>query len=260
MHGTIGTSGGVQVYRVINFCWSIGSNRPVGTVEAKPSAAAATIENASEQCKMDLERKTQRAYDRIAREYSRATSDSSLRAVVVQSLNRFAQLLPRRSTVLVLGSGDGRDARWLQSRRLKPVLVDYSQHMNLIARRRNSDALIITADARHLPFSEQSFDAVWSSFALYHLRPSALRDVLRDLHGIVRPGGIVYFNLRQGVGSRMRPKPASFPFGGPRLYSLYRLPQILPLLGTFRVMRVETANRISGKFLLQIWMRRLPGA
>jgi ubiquinone/menaquinone biosynthesis C-methylase UbiE len=109
---------------------------------------------------MNPETITRHTYDRIASAYSRETCQSRVRQGIRPYLLNFARQTGSGAQVLVAGAGDGRDAVTLRARGIVPLHVDYSHAMNTIARRRDRDAVSVTADVQALPFAAESFDAV----------------------------------------------------------------------------------------------------
>ena len=205
---------------------------------------------------MDPEDITRNTYNRIARAYSFETSDSRVRLGIAPSLFKFSGLIPQTGRVLVAGAGDGRDALQLKKRGIVPVCLDYAHSMNTIGRRWDTAEMIVTADVRALPFGSEAFDGVWASMCLYHLRVSSLKQCLREVRRVLRPGGLFYFNLRPGNGHRMIPYPWSFPHGGPRYYARYLQSQVHCFASEFSLIRVQGYDRRLGSHLIQVWLRR----
>jgi ubiquinone/menaquinone biosynthesis C-methylase UbiE len=205
---------------------------------------------------MDPETITRRTYDRIAIEYSRHTLSSRVRLAIRPSLLQFGRLMRPGGRVLIVGAGDGRDGFSLRACGIQPLYLDYSHAMNMIIARKDPNALIVTADMRMLPFTAGSFDGAWASMCLYHLRQSSLRMCLADIHRVLLPGGLFYFNVRPGRGQRMMLHPWSFPHGGPRLYTRYSPHQVISLLSGFELIRIQEFDRNLGRHLIQVWLRR----
>jgi SAM-dependent methyltransferase len=99
--------------------------------------------------------------------------------------------------VLDVACGDGAYAAWFGERvgsRGRVTAIDQSpawlalaKRRVGIARRRNVE--LLQADARRLPFADQSFDLVWCSQSLYCL--SDLTGCLSEMRRVLRPGGIL---------------------------------------------------------------------
>lgn len=69
--------------------------------------------------------------------------------------------------------------------------LDFTPRMLAAARRRAPRAPLVRADALHLPFAEESFDVVWSSYMLDLLPEVDIAGVLREFRRVLRPGGRV---------------------------------------------------------------------
>jgi SAM-dependent methyltransferase len=205
---------------------------------------------------MDAETITRHTYDRIAHAYSRETAQSEVRRGIRPSLLKFASLTSPSGRVLVAGAGDGRDGLILRTRGITPLYLDYSHRMNAIAHRKDAGAMIVTADVRTLPFAAESFDGVWASMCLYHLRLNSLKSCITEIRRVLRPGGLFYFNLRPGRGQRMISHPWSFPHGGARHYTRYLPNQVISLAKGFETLRVQRFDRRLGAHLIQVWLRR----
>lgn len=92
-----------------------------------------------------------------------------------------------RTRVLDLGSGPGRDAVPLRNAGLDVVAVDLS--MEHARRCRATGVDVVRASARHLPFEDGVFGAVWSMSTLMHVPNSVIEHTLGEVRRVLRPGG-----------------------------------------------------------------------
>ena len=93
------------------------------------------------------------------------------------------------ATVLDAGCGMGRHARFVAPHAERVVAVDFSAAIDSAARNLESflNVACVRADLRALPFSDRSFDFVYSLGVLHHLAdPEA---AIRTLAAKLRPGG-----------------------------------------------------------------------
>ena len=96
-----------------------------------------------------------------------------------------------RQRILDVGGGYGRVSGSL-ARRHDVTLVDISPEMIEEAHRRWPGLKVVEADARSLPFEDESFDVVLANDLLPHLND--LRTPLAELHRVSRRGGRVVFD------------------------------------------------------------------
>jgi len=89
--------------------------------------------------------------------------------------------------VLEFGSGPGHIAAALAETGADVAGIDFSASMIEVAKARYPDLEFREADAESLPFDDESFDAVVSSFVVHHLaRPET---VFREVRRVLKPGG-----------------------------------------------------------------------
>ncbi len=89
--------------------------------------------------------------------------------------------------VLDLAAGTGASSEPLADSGVRVVPCDFSIGMLQVGKQRRPDLSFTAGDATHLPFADESFDAVTISFGLRNVvdTPAALAEMLR----VTRPGG-----------------------------------------------------------------------
>jgi len=124
----------------------------------------------------------------------------------------------RGKPILDIGIGAGRTTALLRLLSDDYVGVDYTPEMVEVARRKYPECSISYADARDLSqFADGAFALVFFSFngidAVDHI---ARQTILRELHRVLRPGGILLFSTHNADGPLCGEKPWQL---GPRLSS-----------------------------------------
>jgi SAM-dependent methyltransferase len=153
------------------------------------------------------------SYDRTATEYAMRFADVDL----ADHRRTFIAALPRRDgLVLDAGCGAGRDLEMLLVDGVRPVGVDLSTGLLREAARRTLVPLV-HADLRRLPFSDASFDGIWSCASLLHLTVPEAARALEEFHRVLRPQGVLFVSVRHGSGEGWRPD----GHGGRRWFHLY---------------------------------------
>ncbi|CAG0934260.1 demethylmenaquinone methyltransferase / 2-methoxy-6-polyprenyl-1,4-benzoquinol methylase [Thermoflexales bacterium] len=143
----------------------------------------------------ELRNDLREAYDRKALEReSYPIADWKIR--VRQDFLALLQAEQKR-TLLELGAGPGRDARFFQDNGLQVTCVDLSAEMVELCRQKGLAAEVM--DCGDLRFAAESFEAVYALNCLLHLPKHELPSVLRSIDVILKPAGVFYLGVYGGV-------------------------------------------------------------
>lgn len=127
-------------------------------------------------------RELRRRYDLTAYMYDRRYREIQQEKYEIVLAN-----IASANRILDLGCGTGMLLASLEKRAEFTVGVDMSAQMLGAARKRAAKAALVLADADHLPFADESFDAVVSVTLLQNM-PDPERTV-RELARVLRPNG-----------------------------------------------------------------------
>ena len=101
-----------------------------------------------------------------------------------------------KQTLLEIGSGPGRDGLFFLENGLKVTCIDLSPENINFCRAKGLTAYVM--DMSNMFFPDNSFDAAYSLNSLLHLSKMELPGVLKDIHYILRPGGLFYMGVYGG--------------------------------------------------------------
>ncbi len=96
----------------------------------------------------------------------------------------------RALRVLDVGCGPGQSRRIYAAHARIYVGIDLSHAALHVARSRNAQSAWLQADARQLPFADNSFDVVAFSSVLHHVPD--MKPVLASARRVLRPGGLIF--------------------------------------------------------------------
>jgi SAM-dependent methyltransferase len=111
---------------------------------------------------------------------------------------RFLNALPPGATILDCGCGPGQDAELFSSLGYAVTGIDLTADFVQMARTRVSGARFFEMDMRNISLAPESFDAVWASYSLLHIRRDDLAKVLAGMMRVARDNAIVMIALHRG--------------------------------------------------------------
>ena len=136
--------------------------------------------------------------------------------------------------------------------------IDISSGMLAEANKRVPDGILCQMDMRNLGFSDGDFDGVWANGCIYHVPKTDLDGVLEEVLRVLRPSGVFSFNLKVGVGQKLKKTPRSFD-RGPRFYAYYSIKEIKRYLGQagFQIIEVRKyPQRIFDEEIIHLWAHK----
>lgn len=119
--------------------------------------------------------------------------------------------LPESATVLELGCGSGKTLAAMSGRGWNVVAMDISVEAVKLSRTVVPNVSLILADARHLPFLNEAFDAVFAFHVTGHLPIEGRRIIASEATRVLRNGGKLFFrefgadDMRAGKGEEIEP-------------------------------------------------------
>lgn len=127
----------------------------------------------------------------------RGTADV-MRRQIIPPITRHARAAGGAARVRLLDVACGTGRTLHQLARAHPAMrlwgIDLSPAYVRLARRRLADVdevALAAENAEQLPFADATFDAATSVYLFHELPRAARRNVVRELHRVVRPGGVV---------------------------------------------------------------------
>ncbi|MGY0231338.1 class I SAM-dependent methyltransferase [Longispora urticae] len=141
--------------------------------------------------------RVQSIYDRVAGEYAavRAVAPPPIAAM----MDDVAAAGGADGLLLDHGCGAGRDLAAWHARGARAVGVDISAGMLAQAARRSAGSLLC-ADLLHLPFTAETFTAVWSVAVMQHLPRTLIEPALVEVARVLLPGGVLALVVCAGAG------------------------------------------------------------
>lgn len=124
---------------------------------------------------------------------------------------------PRQGHILDLGAGQGQDTRYFAQHGYTVTSLDLSDEAIRIAKEKLADSVkhrvtIVQHDLNDpLPFSDGSFDMVYSSLALHYFTEKITHQIFDEIYRVLKPGGIVACMLNSIHDPEYKTAPAVEP-------------------------------------------------
>jgi ubiquinone/menaquinone biosynthesis C-methylase UbiE len=141
---------------------------------------------------MEFKDLVKNGYNQIANEYLASRTHYS---PDVQLLDDLMNRLPEHAKILDAGCGAGVPVAQLLSRRSDVTGVDFSEAQIELARKNVPNASFICHDMTRLDFSDGTFDAICSYYAIIHIPRQEHQSLLINFYRMLKPGGLGLFCL-----------------------------------------------------------------
>lgn len=201
-------------------------------------------------------------YDLIAQQYS---AEFGKYIEDLDIYEEFEKNLNIKAKILDLGAGSGRTYSYFNERGYEYIGLDFSQKMKEYAYKLHGEFPYIVDDMINLKkhFANNSLDAVFAVYSLFHLPMEDLKQLLSDIYDVLKNNGIFLFTYQIGKGEEMVDEPYLNENGKKVLYMSYQTnDEIKNLLDSFsftelyRKEKIETSdsainsNEITTAFVL----------
>ncbi|MBO6229218.1 MAG: methyltransferase domain-containing protein [Ruminiclostridium sp.] len=104
-----------------------------------------------------------------------------------------------RKRLLDLGCGLGRHSIFFDAHGFSVTALDLSEYgvnnLREWQKKNGTDFRAVVGDMKQLPFADNAFDCIYSYHVLSHTDTEGIRQIMSEIHRVLRPGGEIYFDL-----------------------------------------------------------------
>lgn len=168
-------------------------------------------------------KKTIDVYDKLGEKY---LSDSL--KIKLPERDSFLKILPKKAHILDVGCGGGRDTKIFTQKGFFVTGIDASGVLVNIAKKKVPTAVFKKMDVLNLKFKPESFDAIWAQAILLHLKRKDVPKALKSFYKILKLGGYIHVNVKQGKGEEYVKEKLSG--GHERFYTYFSEKEIIDLI------------------------------
>jgi ubiquinone/menaquinone biosynthesis C-methylase UbiE len=111
----------------------------------------------------------------------------------------FIRKLPLGSQILDCGCGPGMDTEKFSQLGYQMTAIDLSERFVRLTQTRVPGATVRKMDMRFLDFPTKTFDGLWASFSLLHIRAVDLDQTLSGFKRVLRPAGLFFTAVHRGA-------------------------------------------------------------
>lgn len=188
-------------------------------------------------------------YDLIAKQYGK---DFGTFIEDLDIYEAFEKELPKGATILDLGAGAGRTYAYFSKKGYDYIGLDFSSRMRDEAFKIHGEFSYICDDMLNVKkhFKNDSVDAVFAVYSLFHLPQDDFRKALSDIYDILKDGGIALISYQLGDGEEFTNEPYLGEDGEKVLFMSYQtdaeIESILKQLNFSSVYRKEKIETVDG--------------
>ena len=113
-------------------------------------------------------------------------------------IETFIELLPPKAKILDVAAGFGKDVTYFCDRGFECIGIDFCDEFIKKSKELYSNVIIHKMSFLEIDFPENTFDALWSRGALFHISKRDFLTVLNKLSMILKPDGVFYIQLIAG--------------------------------------------------------------
>jgi len=138
-------------------------------------------------------------YDKTAKEYIVKVQ----KYAPEEEREMFVSMVKAGGKILDAGCGSGRDANHFASQGFTVTGIDLSDNLLSYAKEHaDPNATFLNMDLRAINLNT-SFDGIWASASLLHLKRDECLTVLRNFQHMLMPGGILFLLMKEGTGEQL---------------------------------------------------------
>lgn len=168
----------------------------------------------------DKRQSVQKNYDLIAEQYS---NEFGTYIEDLDVYEKFEQHLVENAKILDLGAGSGRTYSYFNKQNYEYIGLDFSKKMKDYAYDLHGEFPYIVDDMVNIKryFSNNSLDAVFAVYSLFHLPKNDFYNLFSDVYDILKVNGLFLFTYQIGQGEDMADEPYLNEKGKNSLYMYY---------------------------------------
>lgn len=173
----------------------------------------------------DFIRENVRSYDETVCEYHENTKN--LEPSQIAKREEFIALLKKGVSILDVGCGPGRDAKFFSERGLNVTGIDLSENTIMLARKVAPKASFEVMDFLDISLPSESFDAAWFGASIFCVQKKHAQKALENVHRILKKDGLLYVSFKQGEGQGYE---LDKRYNKKKFFAYYKEKEIKPLL------------------------------
>jgi ubiquinone/menaquinone biosynthesis C-methylase UbiE len=185
---------------------------------------------------VEISHQVQAAYDQIVEAYA-SRNHAAMADNLVALAEKLAQHAGPGGHIVDIGCGTGRDMAWFEIRGHEVTGVDLSSGMLTYAHQ-VVEGNLLQMDMTQLAFSDACFNGAWCCASLLHLPKLAAPQALREIHRVLKPGGMLILSIQEGDSEGWE---EGYVTGVKRFFARYRQLEIIALLSGCGFLVYETA-------------------